>query len=71
MTEIYRDQTEEGLFKMWNEAREVGATELCDEIWEKLLEVDSKQCKEKLSALRDRLNNLDKVDLHGEVIIGC
>ena len=62
MTEIYRQQTMEGLFALYVEARETGAKELSEEVWDRLTEIDRNQVNEQLMLLRDELNELIKKD---------
>jgi len=64
MTEtiVYREQTVNGLFALYVEARETGAKELSEEVWDRLTEIDRHQVNEQLMLLRDELNELIKKD---------
>lgn len=58
MTEIYHateDATREGLLALWIEVPEGS---MRDEIWEDLIKLDRKCCREELLSLRDELNKL-------------
>lgn len=60
MTEVFHnleDSTRQGLFELWLEAPQDSS--LRDEIWNFLVESDRKQTKERLSILRDQLNQLN------------
>jgi aspartate/methionine/tyrosine aminotransferase len=71
--EIYRDHTNENLLEFYIEAREAGATILCDEIWSELLFRERKESKEGLAELRDKLNQVIEEEKLSkkEIIIGC
>ena len=60
MTEtlVYRDQTMKGLFDLYVEARETGAKELSEDIWERLLTTNRRKTIDKLYKLRNELNGL-------------
>lgn len=68
MTEVYNstieDSAREGLLRLCAEALEVGCESLGIECLEKLIELDQRTCKEKLTELRIEINNLINVDQH-------
>ncbi len=57
MTEIYHDRSMASLLEFYLEAPEGSA--LRQEIWQDLLDIDGKKCKEQLMILRDELNTLN------------
>jgi hypothetical protein len=69
--EIYHaqeDETREGLLAMYIEAQQEGMAGLCDEVWEKMVNLSRREDDIKLAKLRQDLNSmLDKK----EPIIGC
>ena len=58
MTEVYREQTVDGLFALYIEARETGAKELSEDIWERLVAINRRETVDKLYNLRNELNGL-------------
>ena len=60
MTEtiVYREQTVNGLFALYVEARETGAKELSEDIWERLVAINRRETVDKLYNLRNELNGL-------------
>lgn len=57
MAEVYNSQTKESLLASYIEARESHSDALSDEVWDKLVEMDRKESKERLAQLRTELNN--------------
>jgi hypothetical protein len=58
MIENLYEQTMEGLLKKYTEARQVGAVELCDETWKKMIEIDKQQTRRRLDDLRFELDGV-------------